>query len=59
MISTVELETRHVHKSVHLYVYGYKADTWSNPRPGPATTGVLTAANGADNDEAMNGLHTV
>ena len=56
MISTVDPETRYVHKSVHRRQDGYKAHIAVEPDTGIITDCVLTAANGADNHEATVGL---
>ncbi len=56
VISTVDPETRHVHKSVHRRQDGYKAHIAVEPDTGIITDCVLTAANGADNHEATVGL---
>ena len=56
VISTVDPETRHVHKTVHARQDGYKAHVAIEPGTGLFTGGRLTKATGADNHEAVVGL---
>jgi transposase len=56
VISTVDPETRHVHKTVHRRQDGFKAHLAVEPDTGIITDCVLTNANGADNHEAAVGL---
>ena len=56
VISTVDPDTRHVHKTVHRRQDGYKAHLAVEPDTGIITDCALTKANGADNHEAAVGL---
>lgn len=56
VISTVDPQARHVHKSVHHRQDGYKAHVAVEPDTGLFTAGELTKAAGADNHEAVVGL---
>jgi hypothetical protein len=56
VISTVDQETRHVHKTVHHKQDGYKGHVVVEPDTGLFTEGRLTQASGADNHEAVVGL---
>jgi hypothetical protein len=56
VISTVDPETRHVHKTVHRRQDGFKAHLAVEPDTGIITDCALTKANGADNREATVGL---
>ena len=56
MISTVDPDARHVHKTVHRRQDGYKAHLAVEPDTGIITDCALTKANGADNHEAAVGL---
>jgi IS5 family transposase len=56
VISTVDPETRHVHKTVHHRQDGFKAHLAVEPDTGIITDCALTRANGADNHEAAVGL---
>ena len=56
VISTVDPETRHVHKTVHRRQDGFKAHLAVEPDTGIITDCTLTQANGADNHEAAVGL---
>ncbi len=56
VISTVDPETRHVHKTVHRRQDGFKAHLAVEPDTGIITDCVLTKANGTDNHEAAVGL---
>jgi hypothetical protein len=56
VISTVDPQSRHVHKSVHHRRDGYKAHVAVEPDTGLFTAGELTAASGEDNHEAVVGL---
>ena len=53
VISTVDPESRHVHKTVHDYRNGYKAHLAVEPETGLATACVLTPANAADGATAL------
>jgi hypothetical protein len=55
VISTVDQETRHVHKTVHHKQDGYKGHVVVEPDTGLFTGGRLTQASGADNHEAVVG----
>lgn len=55
VISTVDPETRHVHKTVHHKQDGYKGHVVVEPDTGLFTAGRLTQASGADNHEAVVG----
>jgi hypothetical protein len=52
VISTVDTETRHVHKTVHHRQDGYKGHVVVEPDTGLFTDGKLTKASGEDNQEA-------
>jgi hypothetical protein len=56
IISTVDPQTRHVHKTVHQRQDGYKAHLAIEPDTGLFTAGELTQATGEDNHEAVVGL---
>jgi transposase len=56
VISTVDPEARHVHKTVHHRQDGYKAHVAIEPDTGLFTAGELTKASGEDNHEAVVGL---
>jgi transposase len=56
VISTVDSDTRHVHKTVHRRQDGFKAHLAVEPDTGIITDCALTKANGADNREAQVGL---
>ena len=56
VISTVDPETRHVHKTVHHRQDGYKAHVAIEPDTGLFTGAKLTKASGDDNHEAVVGL---
>jgi Transposase DDE domain/Transposase domain (DUF772) len=56
VISTVDPEARHVHKTVHHRQDGYKAHLAVEPDTGIFTAGRLTKAAGEDNHEAVVGL---
>jgi DDE family transposase/transposase-like protein DUF772 len=56
IISTVDPEARHVHKTVHHRQDGYKAHVAIEPDTGLFTAGELTKASGEDNHEAVVGL---
>jgi hypothetical protein len=56
VISTVDPEARHVHKTVHHRQDGFKAHLVVEPDTGLFTGGRLTKANGTDNHEAVVGL---
>jgi transposase len=56
MISTVDTEARHVHKTVHHRQDGFKAHVAVEPDTGLFTGGRLAQASGADNHEAVAGL---
>ena len=56
VISTVDPDTRHVHKTVHRRQDGFKAHVAIEPDTGIITDCALTGANGADNHEATVGL---
>ena len=56
MISTVDEQSRHVHKSVQRRQDGYKAHIAVEPDTGIVTDCALTQANGAANHEAAIGL---
>jgi hypothetical protein len=57
VISIVDPDTRHVHKTVHRRQDGFKAHLAIEPDTGIITDCALTKANGADNHEAAVGLH--
>lgn len=56
VISTVDTEARHVHKTVHSRQDGYKAHVVVEPDTGLFTGGRLAQATGADNHEAVVGM---
>jgi Transposase domain (DUF772)/Transposase DDE domain len=56
VISTVDPDSRHVHKSRHQRQDGYKAHVAIEPGTGLFTGGRLTRATGEDNHEAVVGL---
>jgi hypothetical protein len=56
VVSTVDPDSRHVHKSRHHRQDGYKAHVAIEPRTGLFTSGKLTRAAGEDNHEAVVGL---
>jgi hypothetical protein len=56
VISTVDPDTRHVHKSVHRRQDGYKAHVAIEPDTGIVTDCGLRQSSGADNHEAVVGL---
>jgi hypothetical protein len=56
VISTVDPDSRHVHKSRHQRQDGYKAHVAIEPSTGLFTGGRLTRATGEDNHEAVVGL---
>jgi hypothetical protein len=56
VVSTVDPDSRHVHKTVHHRRDGYKAHVAIEPGTGLFTGGKLTRASGEDNHEAIVGL---
>jgi IS5 family transposase len=56
VISTVDPDTRHVHKTVHRRQDGFKAHLAVEPDTGIITDCALSKATGADNHEAAVGL---
>jgi len=56
VISVVDAEARHVHKTVHARQDGYKGHVAVEPDTGLFTAGSLTKATGADNHEAVVGV---
>jgi hypothetical protein len=56
VISTVDPDARHAHKSVHRQVDGFTAHVVVEPDTGVITATALTAATGAANSEATVGL---
>jgi hypothetical protein len=56
VISTVDTQARHVHKTVHQRQDGYKGHVVIEPDTGLFTEGRLTQATGEDNHEAVIGL---
>jgi hypothetical protein len=56
VISTVDPEARHVHKTVHHRQDGYKGHVAIEPDTGLFTEGRLTKATGEDNHEAVVGI---
>lgn len=56
VVSTVDPDSRHVHKSRHQRQDGYKAHVAIEPSTGLFTGGRLTRATGEDNHEAVVGL---
>lgn len=59
IISTVDTETRHVHKTVHQRQDGFKGHVAVEPETGIFTGVKLTKANGDDNHEAAVGLELI
>ncbi|MDQ7907591.1 IS1182 family transposase [Phytohabitans sp. ZYX-F-186] len=57
VISTVDPQARHAHKTVHHRQDGYKAHVAIEPDTGLFTAGELTMACGEDNHEAVVGLY--
>jgi IS5 family transposase len=53
IVSTVDPESRHVHKTVHDYRNGYKANVAIEPETGLATACALTPANTTDGATAL------
>ena len=53
VVSTVDPESRHVHKTVHDYRNGYKANVAIEPETGLATACALTPGNTADGAAAL------
>jgi hypothetical protein len=56
VISTVDPQARHVHKTVHHRQDGFKGHVAIEPDTGLFTAGELTQASGEDNHEAVVGL---
>lgn len=56
VISTVDPDTRHAHKTVHRRQDGFKAHVAVEPDTGIITDCALTKASGTDNHEAVIGL---
>jgi hypothetical protein len=56
VISTVDPDTRHVHKTVHRRQDGFKGHLAIEPDTGIITDCAMTKANGTDNHEAVVGL---
>jgi hypothetical protein len=56
VISVVDPQARHVHKTVHQRQDGYKAHVAIEPDTGLFTAGELTEGSGEDNHEAVVGL---
>ncbi|MCX2935034.1 IS1182 family transposase [Mycobacterium sp. CVI_P3] len=56
VISTVDPETRHAHKTVHRRQDGFKAHIAVEPDTGIITSCALTKATGSDNHEGVVGL---
>ena len=56
VISTVDPEARHAHKTVHRRQDGFKAHIAIEPDTGIITDCALTKASGPDNHEAVVGL---
>jgi hypothetical protein len=56
VISTIDPQTRHVHKTVHHRLDGYKAHVATEPGSGLFTGVKLTKASGDDNHEVVVGL---
>jgi hypothetical protein len=56
VISTVDPDTRHAHKTIHRRQDGYKAHVAIEPDTGIITDCALHQASGADNHEAVVGL---
>jgi hypothetical protein len=59
VISTVDPEARHVHKTVHHKQDGYKGHVVVEPDTGLFTAGRLTQASGPGNHEAVVGLELI
>jgi DDE family transposase/transposase-like protein DUF772 len=59
VVSTVDPDARHVHKTVHHKHDGYKGHVVVEPDTGLFTGGRLTQASGADNHEAVVGLEVL
>jgi hypothetical protein len=59
IISTVDIEARHVHKTVHQRQDGFKGHVVVEPETGIFTGVELTKANGDDNQEAVVGLKLI
>lgn len=59
VISVVDPQARHVHKTVHHKQDGYKAHVAIEPDTGLFTAGRLTQASGADNHEATVGVELI
>lgn len=59
LVSTVDPDTRHVHKSVHHRQDGYKAHVAIEPDTGLFTGARLTKAAGPDNHEAVVGVELI
>src|SRR5207245_7229578 len=59
VVSTVDPQARHVHKTVHHRQDGYKAHVSVEPDTGLFTGGKLTQAAGADHHEAVVGLQLI
>jgi len=59
LVSTVDPDTRHVHKSVHHRQDGYKAHVAVEPDTGLFTGARLTKAAGPDNHEAVVGVELI
>jgi hypothetical protein len=57
VISTVDTEARHVHKTVHSRQDGFKGHVAVEPETGLFTTVRLAKAAGEDNHQAVIGLH--
>lgn len=53
VISTVDPESRHTHKTAHAYPDGFKAHIAAEPDTGPVTAADLTAGDVGDADAAM------
>ena len=56
VISTVDTQARHVHKTVHHRQDGFKGHVAVEPDTGLFTAGEMTEASGEDNHEAVVGL---
>jgi hypothetical protein len=56
VISTVDPEARHAHKTVHRRQDGFKAHIAIEPETGLVTAGQLTKASGADSSDATIGI---
>jgi transposase len=59
IVSTVDTDARHVHKTVHQRQDGYKGHVAVEPQTGIFTDVQLTKANGDDNHEAVIGLNLI